>query len=394
MPNGQSALATPTMERAPAAGQAAGAVPDREGPARQGNVQPMLEVIDAVHAYGDVVALDNVTVTAAPGEFLTILGESGSGKTTLLRLISGLEKPYKIGALRLNGVDVSEVPAFSRNCTTVFQNYALFPHMTVGANVEYGLRVRGVPPDERRQRAQDALKLVRLADKYDRRIHQLSGGERQRVALARALVPRPAILLLDEPLGALDEKLRVDMQVELMEIHKSLGMTFVYITHSQEEALTMSDRIILMRKGRIEQAGTPHEIFDRPVSRFVAGFMGVENLMEATLVGLDGDDALVEVDGQRMAGAWSGRTRPAVGDKVVVGMRAERLHIADRPPQGPGLNVLPGRLDSAIYKGKYLDRTVLTEVGPIKVRLWDSSSSTAEQGFVWWKKADCMVMSA
>ncbi|WP_200840939.1 ABC transporter ATP-binding protein [Geminicoccus flavidas] len=354
----------------------------------------MLEVIDAVHAYGDVVALDNVTVTAAPGEFLTILGESGSGKTTLLRLISGLEKPYKIGALRLNGVDVSEVPAFSRNCTTVFQNYALFPHMTVGANVEYGLRVRGVPPDERRQRAQDALKLVRLADKYDRRIHQLSGGERQRVALARALVPRPAILLLDEPLGALDEKLRVDMQVELMEIHKSLGMTFVYITHSQEEALTMSDRIILMRKGRIEQAGTPHEIFDRPVSRFVAGFMGVENLMEATLVGLDGDDALVEVDGQRMAGAWSGRTRPAVGDKVVVGMRAERLHIADRPPQGPGLNVLPGRLDSAIYKGKYLDRTVLTEVGPIKVRLWDSSSSTAEQGFVWWKKADCMVMSA
>jgi len=394
MPNGQSALATPTMERAPAAGRAAGAVPGREGPARQGNVQPMLEVIDAVHAYGDVVALDNVTVTAAPGEFLTILGESGSGKTTLLRLISGLEKPYKIGALRLNGVDVSEVPAFSRNCTTVFQNYALFPHMTVGANVEYGLRVRGVPPAERRQRAQDALKLVRLADKYDRRIHQLSGGERQRVALARALVPRPAILLLDEPLGALDEKLRVDMQVELMEIHKSLGMTFVYITHSQEEALTMSDRIILMRKGRIAQAGTPHEIFDRPVSRFVAGFMGVENLMEATLVGLDGDDALVEVDGQRMAGAWSGHTRPAVGDKVVVGMRAERLHIADRPPQDPGLNVLPGRLDSAIYKGKYLDRTVLTEVGPIKVRLWDSSSSTAEQGFVWWKKADCMVMSA
>jgi ABC-type Fe3+/spermidine/putrescine transport system ATPase subunit len=382
------------MERVTAAGQAAAAVPSGQGAARQGNVQPMLEVIDAVHAYGDVVALDNVTVTAAPGEFLTILGESGSGKTTLLRLISGLEKPYKIGALRLNGVDVSEVPAFSRNCTTVFQNYALFPHMSVGANVEYGLRVRGVPPAERRQRAQEALKLVRLADKYDRRIHQLSGGERQRVALARALVPRPAILLLDEPLGALDEKLRVDMQVELMEIHKTLGMTFVYITHSQEEALTMSDRIILMRKGRIEQAGTPHEIFDRPVSRFVAGFMGVENLMEATLVALDGDDAMVEVDGQRMAGTWSGRTRPSVGDKVVVGMRAERLHIADRPPQDQGLNVLPGRLDSAIYKGKYLDRTVLTEVGPVKVRLWDSSSSTAEQGFVWWKKADCMVMSA
>ena len=149
-----------------------------------------------------------------------------------------------------------------------------------------------------------------------------------------------------------------------------------------------------MTPGRIEQAGTPHEIFDRPVSRFVAGFMGVENLMEARLTGLDGADALVEVDGHRMTGTWSGRTRPAVGDKVVVGMRAERLHIADRPPQGQGLNVLPGRLDSAIYKGKYLDQTVLTDVGPVKVRLWDSSSSTAEQGFVWWKKVDCMVMNA
>jgi spermidine/putrescine transport system ATP-binding protein len=362
--------------------------------ARLAAAQPMLEVVDAVHAYGDVVALDNVTVTAAPGEFLTILGESGSGKTTLLRLISGLEKPYKIGALRLNGVDVSDVPAFQRNCTTVFQNYALFPHMSVGANVEYGLKVRGVAPAERERRAREALALVRLADKYDRKIHQLSGGERQRVAIARALVPRPAILLLDEPLGALDEKLRVDMQVELMEIHKTLGMTFVYITHSQEEALTMSDRIILMRKGRIEQAGKPHAIFDRPVSRFVAGFMGVENLMDAQLVALDGDEATVRVGGMQLLGHWSGRTRPQVGDSVVVGVRAERLHIADQAPQDPDLNVLPGRLDSAIYKGKYLDRTVLTGIGPIKVRLWDSSSSSAEEGFVWWKKGDCMVMSA
>jgi spermidine/putrescine transport system ATP-binding protein len=354
--------------------------------------QPMLEVIDAVHAYGDVVALDNVTVTAAPGEFLTILGESGSGKTTLLRLISGLEKPYKIGALRLNGVDVSHVPAFSRNCTTVFQNYALFPHMTVGANVEYGLKVRGVPVKERQERSREALTLVRLADKYDRRIHQLSGGERQRVALARALVPRPAILLLDEPLGALDEKLRVDMQVELMEIHKRLGMTFVYITHSQEEALTMSDRIILMRKGRIEQSGPPTAIFDSPVSSFVAGFMGVENLMEGKLVALDGDRATVNVSGTELEGRWSGKQRPTAGATVAVGMRAERLHIAERRPPGD-LNVLSGRMDSAIYKGKYLDRTVLTEIGPIKVRLWDSSSPTSDQGVVWWKKDDCMVMS-
>jgi ABC-type Fe3+/spermidine/putrescine transport system ATPase subunit len=347
-----------------------------------------------VHVYDDVIALDNISVTAAPGEFLTILGESGSGKTTLLRLISGLEKPYKIGALNLNGVDVSGVPAFLRNCTTVFQNYALFPHMSVGENVEYGLKVRGVPLAERRERSKDALKLVRLADKYDRRIHQLSGGERQRVALARALVPRPAILLLDEPLGALDEKLRVDMQVELLEIHRRLGMTFIYITHSQEEALTMSDRIILMRKGRIEQSGPPTAIFDRPASRFVASFMGVENQVDGELVGIDGDEAVVRVGGATVTGHWSGKAPPERGGKVAVGVRAERLHIADRRPDGAGgLNVLPGRLGSSIYKGKYLDRTVATEIGPLKVRLWESSS-TDEQGFVWWKKEDCMVMNA
>ena len=387
MTHGQTALATPAAERARTAAVTAG---ERRPTAER----PMLEVIDAVHAYGDVVALDNVTVTAAPGEFLTILGESGSGKTTLLRLISGLEKPYKVGALRLNGVDVSDVPAFSRNCTTVFQNYALFPHMTVGQNVEYGLKVRGVPPAERAQRAREALTLVRLADKYDRRIHQLSGGERQRVALARALVPRPAILLLDEPLGALDEKLRVDMQVELMEIHKTLGMTFVYITHSQEEALTMSDRIILMRRGRVEQAGPPTEIFDRPVSRFVAGFMGVENLFEGELVALTGTDARVRVGDYELDGHWSGRDVPAPGARVVVGMRAERLHIADHPPEATNVNVMPGRPDSAIYKGKYLDRTVLTGIGPLKVRLWDSTAAVRDQGFVWWKTADCMVMAA
>jgi ABC-type Fe3+/spermidine/putrescine transport system ATPase subunit len=193
----------------------------------------MLEVLDVTHRYGEVIALDNVTVTAAPGEFLTILGESGSGKTTLLRIISGLEKPSTIRALKIAGEDVAALSAAARNCTTVFQHYALFPHMSVGENVEYGLKVRGVAPAERTRRAREALALVRLQDKYDRRVHQLSGGERQRVALARALVTRPAILLLDEPLGALDEKLRLDMQVELVGLHKQLGMTFVYITHSQ-----------------------------------------------------------------------------------------------------------------------------------------------------------------
>ena len=224
---------------------------------------PILELRNVTHRFGTVVAVDDVSIAAEQGEFLTILGESGSGKTTLLRVISGLETPSEVGSLRIAGEDVSDTPASERNCTTVFQHYALFPHMSVGENVEYGLRVRGVAPREREHRAREALALVRLGDKYDRRVHQLSGGERQRVALARALVTRPAIVLLDEPLGALDEKLRVEMQVELLELHRQLGMTFVYITHSQEEALTMSDRVILMRRGRIVQEGTPSDLFDR-----------------------------------------------------------------------------------------------------------------------------------
>lgn len=353
--------------------------------------KPILEVVNAFHAYGEVIALDHVSLHSAPGEFLTILGESGSGKTTLLRLISGLEKPYRIDALRLNGVDVSNVPAFGRDCTTVFQHYALFPHMTVGENVEYGLKVRGVPVAERQNKAREALQLVRLADKYDRKIHQLSGGERQRVALARALVPRPAILLLDEPLGALDEKLRIDMQVELMEIHKRLGITFIYITHSQEEALTMSDRIILMRKGRIAQSGTPTEVFDRPVNGFVASFMGVDNLLGGELISLEGEQARVRIRGANVLAQWSGGTRPSPGAAVVLGIRAERLHIAPQAPQAANINVLPGKLHGAIYKGKYLDRTVMTEIGQLKVRLWDSSPSIEGEGFVWWKHSDCVA---
>lgn len=381
-------LATPVHQPATGAGEGdastAASTADR----------PILEVIDAVHAYGDVVALDGVTVSAAAGEFLTILGESGSGKTTLLRLISGLEKPYRIGALRLGGVDVSAVPAYLRNCTTVFQHYALFPHMSVGENVEYGLKVRGVKPAERRERAREALRLVRLEEKHDRRIHQLSGGERQRVALARALAPRPAILLLDEPIGALDEKLRLDMQVELLEIHKRLGMTFVYITHSQEEALTMSDRIILMRKGRIAQSGPPTDIFDRPVSRFVASFMGVENLLDVTFVALDGERATFRLGNATFAGRWSGGRPPAPGSDVVVGCRAERLHLAEAAPDpATGVNVLACRLGTAIYKGKYLDRTAMTDIGELKVRIWDPQPMQTEDAFVWWKQEDCMVMS-
>jgi len=357
-----------------------------------GHPDQILTVEDVFHAYGTVTALDHVSMHARAGEFLTILGESGSGKTTLLRLISGLEKPTRVASLQLGGEDVANVPAFARNCTTVFQNYALFPHMTVGANVEYGLKVRRVNYEERRKRAMDALKLVRLDGKYDRQIHQLSGGERQRVALARALVPQPAILLLDEPLGALDEKLRGDMQIELMDIHRRLGMTFINITHSQEEALTMSDRIILMRKGKIVQSGTPADMFDRPNSRFSAAFMGVENLVDGNLTAIHDDHVIATVKDSIITGKFTGTAAPIPGMKVVIGIRAERLHIGPPPAGENGINVLQCRKTDAVYKGKYLDQTVETPIGHLKVRLWDPSLESAAET-LWFRHGDCVVMN-
>ncbi|MGN6187604.1 MAG: ABC transporter ATP-binding protein [Conexibacter sp.] len=231
--------------------------------------------------YGDVVALDRLTLDVEPGEFFTMLGPSGSGKTTTLRLIAGFERP-DAGRILLDGVDVTDRPPYQRDVNTVFQDYALFPHMTVAENVAYGLMVHGVGRRARAARAQEALRLVQLGELSARKPIQLSGGQRQRVALARALVNRPRVLLLDEPLGALDLKLRQDMQLELKRIQRELSdaVTFIYVTHAQEEALTMSDRIAVFSTGRIEQVGTPREIYERPANPFVAGFVGTSNLVE------------------------------------------------------------------------------------------------------------------
>ena len=229
--------------------------------------------------YGDVVALADVDLRAGQGEFFTLLGPSGSGKTTLLRLIAGFEQP-EAGRIELGERDVTRVPPYARNVNTVFQDYALFPHMTVARNIEYGLRVRGVPRAERRRRAAEALDRVRLSGLGERKPAQLSGGQRQRVALARAIVNEPQLLLLDEPLGALDLKLRQEMQLELQHVQRDVGITFVYVTHDQEEALSMSDRIAVLNQGRIEQVGSPVEVYERPLTEFVAGFIGVSNLIE------------------------------------------------------------------------------------------------------------------
>jgi putative spermidine/putrescine transport system ATP-binding protein len=229
--------------------------------------------------FGDVVAVDGVDLEIPAGEFFTLLGPSGSGKTTTLRLVAGFEQ-LDAGRIYLGGVDVTARPPYDRDLNTVFQDYALFPHMTVAENVEYGLRIKKVPRRERRARLEETLAMVRLGDFGKRKPSQLSGGQRQRIALARAIVNRPQVLLLDEPLGALDLKLRQEMQIELKRIQQEVGITFVYVTHDQEEALTMSDRIAVFSDGRVEQVGAPAELYEHPATEFVAGFVGVSNVLE------------------------------------------------------------------------------------------------------------------
>jgi putative spermidine/putrescine transport system ATP-binding protein len=269
--------------------------------------------------YGDVVALARVDLVIGTGEFFTLLGPSGSGKTTLLRLIAGFERP-DAGRIELGGTDVTRVPPYSRNVNTVFQDYALFPHMTVAQNIEYGLRVRRVAKAERREKVDRALEMVRLSGLGARKPGQLSGGQRQRVALARAIVNEPQVLLLDEPLGALDFKLRQEMQIELQHVQRAVGITFIYVTHDQEEALAMSDRIAVLSNGRIEQIGTPLEVYERPQTDFVAGFIGISNLIER--------------DGRHMT------------------IRPEKIRLlaeGEEPP--PGARVETGRIRDVVYVG-------------------------------------------
>ena len=241
--------------------------------------QVIVKVRELSRTFGEVRAVDGVNLDIYEGEFITLLGPSGSGKTTVLRMIAGFEKP-DAGTISLAGTDVSQLPPYERDVNTVFQDYALFPHMNVLENIEYGLRVKGIAKEERRARALEALHQIRLDGYENRKPAQLSGGQRQRVALARALVNRPSVLLLDEPLGALDLKLREQMQIELKALQREVGITFIFVTHDQEEALSMSDRIVVFNHGKIEQVGTPREIYENPKSTFVSEFVGQTNRIE------------------------------------------------------------------------------------------------------------------
>jgi putative spermidine/putrescine transport system ATP-binding protein len=294
-------LATPAPASAPET------APDADAPAVRLN--------GIRRVYGDVVAVAGIDLDIAAGEFFTMLGPSGSGKTTTLRVIAGFERP-DAGRVELQGVDVTRVAPAQRAVNTVFQDYALFPHMTVAENVEYGLRVKGMSRRARRARADDVLERVRLPGVGDRKPVQLSGGQRQRVALARAIVNGPPVLLLDEPLGALDLKLRQEMQLFLKALQRDLGITFVYVTHDQEEALTMSDRLAVFNEGRIEQVGAPADVYERPATEFVAGFVGVSNILER-----DGRRITIRPEKIRMSDEASGAGEPgAVREVVYVGM--------------------------------------------------------------------------
>jgi putative spermidine/putrescine transport system ATP-binding protein len=309
-----------------------------------------IELVGLSKSFGDVVAVDHVDLRIEDGEFFAMLGPSGSGKTTVLRMIAGFEQPSG-GVVRLAGEDVTRRPPFARDVNTVFQDYALFPHMDVVANVEYGLRVKKVPRAERRRRALAALESVQLAHLADRRPTQLSGGQRQRVALARALVNRPRVLLLDEPLGALDLKLRREMQLELKQLQREVGITFVFVTHDQEEALTMSDRIAVFRDGRIEQVAHPAELYENPGTAFVAGFVGTSNML-------------------------TGAAAPAVlGREGTFSIRPEKIHLD--PDARPGSTTAGGTVVDVVYLGSVNHYLVELDAGPtltvLKQNLHDST---------------------
>ncbi len=335
-------------------------------------LEPAIRLTGLTREFGTVTAVDHVDLEISRGEFFSMLGPSGSGKTTVLRLIAGFEQPTS-GTVELFGEDVTAKAPFDRNVNTVFQDYALFPHMNVLENVAYGLRVRGVSRGERKARAMKALESVRLEHVAERMPSQLSGGQRQRVALARATAVEPAALLLDEPLGALDLKLREQMQVELKQIQRDLGITFIFVTHDQEEALTLSDRIAVFNAGRIEQLGTPAELYERPGSRFVADFVGTTNLFDAEL---------------------SQRLLARAGEHSI---RPEKMRLAAERAAEPGTLSAPGTVVESIYLGNSTRVVVDLEAGQ-RVSVLEQNASgdrgdlRGEHVFVEWHESAIVAL--
>jgi spermidine/putrescine transport system ATP-binding protein len=371
---------------------------------------PDVEIVDVTKRFGDVVAVDGMRLAVARGSFYSFLGPSGCGKTTTLRMIAGFEQPTA-GEIFLAGEPVAGVPPYRRHVNTVFQHYALFPHMSVAQNVGYGLRQKKVSKHDESHRVSEALALVRLTGYERRRTWELSGGQQQRVALARALINHPTVLLLDEPLGALDRKLRHEMQLELKQLQRRVGTTFVYVTHDQEEALTMSDVIVVMNDGRILQQGSPAELYERPVSRFVAGFIGSSNFIPASVVDYDraAGRAIVETtSGLRLRGVLTDAgASPEPGASVTIAVRPERFHVDPREPgaeiaSGDGWTRLPGRVSQGTYLGDTTEYRIDTDAaGELVVRIQNRAGGIQVQAFgpgqaveVSWQDEATLVLAA
>ncbi len=351
----------------------------------------IVELRGVVKHFGPRVAVDHVSLAIPPGRFYSLLGPSGCGKTTTLRLIAGFERPAE-GDVFIHGARVNDLPAYRRKVSTVFQSYALFPHLSVGANVAFGLRQAGVAGEEIRRRVAQALEMVQLPTYGDRPIQQLSGGEKQRVALARSMVLEPEVLLLDEPLAALDQKLRRDMRLELKRLQRAAGITFLFITHDQEEALVLSDAIAVMHRGRLEQVGTPEEIYRRPATRFVAGFIGSSNYIGGLVAG-GGPVEIVTAGGLRLVAPCS-QPAPAVGAEAGILLRPELVHIVNGAVPD-GAQRLTGRVLHTVFLGSHHEVTVEMEPG-LHLTTLAAPGNVPEPGAtieLWWRTEDGLALS-
>jgi len=339
-----------------------------------------VRLTDVVKRFGAVAAVDHIDLEVQDGEFFSLLGPSGCGKTTTLRMIGGFEEPTS-GLIELQGEDVTWLPPYKRNVNTVFQNYALFPHLTIYENVAFGLRRKGIQDPDVRTRVSEMLELVELPGFEGRKPTQISGGQAQRVALARALINKPAVLLLDEPLGALDLKLRKQMQVELKRIQQEVGITFIYVTHDQEEAMTMSDRIAVMNKGRYEQLGDPESLYERPSTSFVAGFLGVSNLLPGVVESTDGRYSAVKLQDGSTAKVPSGLIDGAT--TVSIGVRPEKIRLRspeEVPPEGH--NQLRGVVRDASYLGVSTQYQVEAR-GGARLTVYEQNVERATRAELW-----------
>ncbi|MBP1883903.1 ABC transporter ATP-binding protein [Sinorhizobium mexicanum] len=355
-------------------------------------MQPVVHFKNVNKFYGALPAVENLDLAIETGQFVTLLGPSGCGKSTTLRMLGGFEEPTS-GEIYLDGKPISHLPPNKRNVNIVFQDYALFPHLPVRRNIAFGLELKGMESSAIHKRVTELLALVGLQDYAERMPAQLSGGQRQRVALMRALAPDPNVLLLDEPLSALDAKLRQQMQIELKSIQQKTGKTFIFVTHDQEEALTMSDVIVVMDKGRIEQMGGPDELYARPRSRFVANFIGQSNFLEGKVVSVEGTVASFDWQGNIVQADVNG-TAHAPGARATVALRPEALYCLPAKPEGR--LALKGRIDQRVFKGAHTSLTVTLENGTsLVVQLDPVALSHIESDEVWvgWRERDAVLLA-